>query len=373
MGETPWRFKSSHPHSHFPWPEPDISISEQPVSCGSVADHPRELFIAGTGSFALEVAEYAQAAGRPASGLVELIDPARVGSEIHGLDVVALSDERRSGGEVVIGTGGERLGYWEVLAEHGWRPATVVHPTAQISLSAAVGDGVVVGPGAIVGAASQLGPHVLVGRGALVGHHVRIGAGATLNPGVNIAGNAVIGEAGCNRHGCRHQQPRRGRPGSPRGRRRSGHSAGRSRDARSGCSGTRVFPTMIGRVRRRLAHVLDRRFFALHERVEDLATRVEDLARPAAATGDDELRNEVADIAAALRSIAGTEAEHTRLLRAITSRLDEEIAPALRIMAGNDAENRRLLDAARRDPEYELAFEETEPLVTVIVPTHRRP
>jgi hypothetical protein len=115
---------------------------------------------------------------------------------------------------------------------------------------------------------------------------------------------------------------------------------------------------MIGRARRRLAHVLDRRFMALHNRVEELATRVEDLAR-AAAIRDAELRNEVNEIAPVL-------------LRAITSRLDEEIAPALRVMAGNDAENRRLLDAARRDPDYELAFEEPEPLVTVIVPTHRR-
>jgi len=159
-----------------------------------VPDHPRELYIAGTGSFALEVVEYAKATGRRAAGLIELIDPARVGSEIHGLDVVALSDERRAGSEVVIGTGGDRLGYWGVLAEHGWRPAIVVHPTAQISLSAVAGDGLVVGPGAIVGAASELGPHVLVGRGALIGHHVRIGAGATLNPGVNIAGHVVIGE-----------------------------------------------------------------------------------------------------------------------------------------------------------------------------------
>jgi sugar O-acyltransferase (sialic acid O-acetyltransferase NeuD family) len=159
-----------------------------------VPDHPRELYIAGTGSFALEVVEYAQAAGRTAAGLVELIDPARVGSEIHGLDVVALSDERGAGGEVVIGTGGDRLGYWGALAEHGWRPAMVVHPKAHISPSVVAGDGLVVGPGAIVGASSELGPHVLVGRGALIGHHVRIGAGATLNPGVNIAGNVVIGE-----------------------------------------------------------------------------------------------------------------------------------------------------------------------------------
>lgn len=108
---------------------------------------------------------------------------------------------------------------------------------------------------------------------------------------------------------------------------------------------------MIGRARRRLAHVLDRRFYALHHRVEGLATRVEELARTAAER-DEEL---------------------LRVVGAVTSRLDDEIVPAMRIMAGNDAVSRRLLDVARRDPEYELAFEEPEPLVTVIVPTYRRP
>lgn len=57
---------------------------------------------------------------------------------------------------------------------------------------------------------------------------------------------------------------------------------------------------------------------------------------------------------------------------ALAARLDDEISPALRIMAGGDAENRRLLNAARLDPEYKLAFEEAEPLVTVVLPTYER-
>jgi sugar O-acyltransferase (sialic acid O-acetyltransferase NeuD family) len=151
----------------------------------------RELYIAGTGSFALEIAEYARAAGLLVAGLVELIDTARVGTRIHGLEVVA--GDSRPDARVVVGAAGERLAHWAVLAEHGWRPGTVVHPAAHVSPSAVVGEGAVVGPGVIVGAATELGPHVLAGRGALVGHHVRIGAGATLNPGVNVAGNAEVG------------------------------------------------------------------------------------------------------------------------------------------------------------------------------------
>jgi glycosyltransferase involved in cell wall biosynthesis len=93
-------------------------------------------------------------------------------------------------------------------------------------------------------------------------------------------------------------------------------------------------------IRRRLAHTLDRRFESLHHRVEGLSG---DVAR---------LREDVA---------------------AVARRLDEQLMPTLRLLAGRDAENRELLADARSDPAYELAYEEPEPLVTVILPTHQRP
>jgi sugar O-acyltransferase (sialic acid O-acetyltransferase NeuD family) len=153
-----------------------------------------EIHIAGTGSFALEVAEYAEAAGFRVSGLVELVDTSRVGSRIHDLDVVAVDGDQPAASAVVIGLGGDRLGHWAVLSEHGWAPATVVHPAAHVSPSAVIAEGAVVGPGAIIGAESSLGLHAFLGRGALVGHHVRIDAGSTVNPGANVAGNCVVGE-----------------------------------------------------------------------------------------------------------------------------------------------------------------------------------
>ena len=100
---------------------------------------------------------------------------------------------------------------------------------------------------------------------------------------------------------------------------------------------------MIGRLRNRIAHALDRRFEALHHRVEGLANTIDER--------DAVLREELA---------------------VLKGRLDEEIAPALRIMAGEDAENRRLLEEARNDAEYLLAWEEPDPLVTVILPTYGR-
>ncbi len=147
--------------------------------------------MAGTGSFALEIVEYARAAGHDVVGLVEVVDRGRIGGEIHGLPVVGVEAEP---GAVAIGLGGDRLALWSHLAEHGWLACRVVHPAAVVSPSAAVSLGAIVGPGAVVGAAAELGPHSLLARGALVGHHARVGAGAVLNPGANVGGNSVIGD-----------------------------------------------------------------------------------------------------------------------------------------------------------------------------------
>ena len=156
-------------------------------------DQTRDIYVAGTGSFALEVAEYARDAGLVVAGLVELVDPARRGNRIHGLPVLAAADRPAAGAVAVVGAGGSRLASWAVLAPHGWAPGTVVHPTAHVSRSARLAPGCVVAPGAVIGAASELGEHVLVGRGALVGHHTTLDAGVVLNPGANVAGHVRLG------------------------------------------------------------------------------------------------------------------------------------------------------------------------------------
>jgi sugar O-acyltransferase (sialic acid O-acetyltransferase NeuD family) len=148
------------------------------------------VYVAGTGSFALEVAEYARDAGFVVAGLVELLDPERVGREIHGLEVVGIDEPRSS---VILGLAGDRREHSRTLAEHGWPAATLIHPAAHVSTSATIAAGCIVGPQAVVGAATEVEPHALLGRGALVGHHAVIGAGATLNPGANVAGNTTIG------------------------------------------------------------------------------------------------------------------------------------------------------------------------------------
>jgi sugar O-acyltransferase (sialic acid O-acetyltransferase NeuD family) len=159
---------------------------------GKLVERPsRELYLAGTGSFAVEVAEWAHEAGWTIVGLIELLDRSRVGSVIAGRPVVAC-DSPPTGARAIIALGGSRSEHHSRL-EGGWQAATVVHPRAHVSPSACLGAGCIVAPSAVIGAETVIGEHTLVSRGTLVGHHVRIGAFASLLPGVNVGGHVEMG------------------------------------------------------------------------------------------------------------------------------------------------------------------------------------
>jgi UDP-3-O-[3-hydroxymyristoyl] glucosamine N-acyltransferase len=152
----------------------------------------RPLYIAGTGSFAAEVAGWAADAEVAVEGLVALQRPEEAGTVVHGLPVVGV-DQPPAEAAAVLGLGGDRRMSWEALASAGWAPAGIVHPSAQVADTAGVAASATVGPLAAIGAEASVGEQAILSRGVLVGHHTSIGDFATLNPGVNVGGNSTVG------------------------------------------------------------------------------------------------------------------------------------------------------------------------------------
>jgi acetyltransferase EpsM len=100
------------------------------------------------------------------------------------------------GAALVLGFGGPLDARRRAVAmfprDAAW--ATVIHPRAWVSPSAAVEPGTVVLAGAIVNAGARLGPHAIVNSGAIVEHDVVVGAHAHVAPRAVIGGGATIGE-----------------------------------------------------------------------------------------------------------------------------------------------------------------------------------
>lgn len=161
-------------------------------------DQQTKIVILGAGSFAEEILDVISDtdAFEPV-GFVESVCLEKCGGMLAGLpiiwiDEVSLFDDSYRGVCAVGSTG--RKGFIERAEELGLVFTSIVHPSAHISSRTSIGEGTVVGAGAILAASSVIGSHVVINRGNLIGHHVKIGDYVTISPGVNIAGRVTIAD-----------------------------------------------------------------------------------------------------------------------------------------------------------------------------------
>ena len=109
--------------------------------------------------------KYARDAGFTVAGLIELQDPARVGTEVHGLPVRAAGDAPE-GAAAVVGAGRRRLAHWASCSPPRLAGGECRAPGRARGAGARVAAPCgVVARGVVVGAASEPGDHVLLGRG----------------------------------------------------------------------------------------------------------------------------------------------------------------------------------------------------------------
>lgn len=81
----------------------------------------------------------------------------------------------------------------EIEKRFGLRYHTLIHPTANVSPLAHLGQGVFVGANSVIGPGACLGEHVFVNRGVTIGHDTHIGSFSRIQPGANLGGLSRIG------------------------------------------------------------------------------------------------------------------------------------------------------------------------------------
>lgn len=157
------------------------------------------LVIVGAGGHAKVVLEMLRAQGRYAA--VGCVDPYAKVTDVLGLPVLGgdevlprLRAEGVAFGFVALGDNALRERVGASLRAAGFTLATIVHPSAVVLPSAALGEGVVVMARTVVGAASSVHDLVILNTGAIVEHDNRMGSAAHIAPGVALAGNVSVGE-----------------------------------------------------------------------------------------------------------------------------------------------------------------------------------
>lgn len=194
---------------------------------------PKDIVVSGGGGHSLEVLWTIEAIneksifrhGTPVWNVMGVIDDdlnlkgkSRLGYELIGNEK---SLQSYSGPQMyfhcAIGKNSIRETFFLRLEKLGWKPATLIHPSAKVARNVEMGEGsyiaasvvitpdVKVGRGVIVntqagiyhesslGDFSNLCPGVRVCGGCRIGNHSFIGTGAILNPNIQIGSETIIG------------------------------------------------------------------------------------------------------------------------------------------------------------------------------------
>lgn len=156
----------------------------------------RRLAILGAGGHGRVVADCAAEAGWDQIAFFD--DGAGLGSGgpwplLGGSDGLLSRLGEYDGVIVGIGRNAIRLDWHRRLKARGARMVSVVHPGANVSRYASLGEGSVVVAGAIINIASRIGDAVIVNTGATVDHDNELADGVHVSPGAHLAGGVRVG------------------------------------------------------------------------------------------------------------------------------------------------------------------------------------
>jgi sugar O-acyltransferase (sialic acid O-acetyltransferase NeuD family) len=145
------------------------------------------------------VADAAEATGEWSD--IAFVDDKYPGIDICGIWPVIgvlsdLADLQECWGSVVVAIGENqlRLKLQRMAAEMGYSVATIIHPSAEVSGHAEIGNGSVVFANAVVNIGSRIGESVIINTAATIDHDVVVGSGAHISPGAHLAGDVEIGD-----------------------------------------------------------------------------------------------------------------------------------------------------------------------------------
>lgn len=120
------------------------------------------------------------------------------GQSVDGVKIIGGQERLHdidSSVEIIVAVGGQgvRLDLLRQISNSEEKLFTVTDPDATVSLTAEIGDGVIISAQSYVGPGVELNDSVLVDSQVNISHDTHVGCGTTLAPNVTVAGGVTIG------------------------------------------------------------------------------------------------------------------------------------------------------------------------------------
>jgi sugar O-acyltransferase (sialic acid O-acetyltransferase NeuD family) len=161
----------------------------------------KDIIVWGASSFAPKIADIIRLTGKyRIVGFLDDRENVQKGSSFCGAEILggcevlqSLFDNGVS--ELAFGFGNchAKIELAQKVRELGFNLPAIVHVDATVADSARLGDGTIVGAGAVIEPNSVVGDCVLVNTRAIVAHDVVIGDGTHVGPGAIVCGKTKVG------------------------------------------------------------------------------------------------------------------------------------------------------------------------------------
>ncbi|AMD57197.1 acyl-ACP--UDP-N- acetylglucosamine O-acyltransferase [Agrobacterium tumefaciens] len=154
-------------------------------------------YIYGAGGFGVETLDIcisAMAAGKVPKRSMRFIVDGFTERDVLGYPVVELADcQKGAFVTIAVGEPAARAKLAEKVTEAGLKLCSAIAPSAVISPSATIEDGVIVAPFCSVQARAFIGRNAAVNTMAIVGHDVNVAEDAVISSMVNLGGAVRVG------------------------------------------------------------------------------------------------------------------------------------------------------------------------------------
>lgn len=118
------------------------------------------------------------------------------GRTVHGTieDAARTLRDRELWFLCAVGDNAARAKMVRLAQSFGWKPATLVHPSAVLASSAVIGEGTYIGPAAVISSNAKIGAHVIIDMQVSIGHDAVVQDFCAVFPGARVTGRCHLGE-----------------------------------------------------------------------------------------------------------------------------------------------------------------------------------
>ncbi len=93
---------------------------------------------------------------------------------------------------ICIGDNYIRQTYYDLVKDMGYRVATIIHPTAIVSIYSTIHEGCFINAGAIINANCNILENTIINTGAIIDHDSLVGPHCHIGPGAKLAGKVTV-------------------------------------------------------------------------------------------------------------------------------------------------------------------------------------